>query len=544
VLRRQRELHIFARDPQEESFALLKTDVNADDSIWRRQTSLPIPANTPPWFLPSDAVMPYPPAPFFAGTTPLVLRPVQNSDFWGVNDAAVRGGPGGEPLVDGTVPAGSIKAIRLLRSGLCSREVPIQDILNQVGNGFRSSVLSTSGVCKPGSWDGSIDYIDATSILEHQPPQGTGGGDLNPTDVHGGFFLTSKVRLHDAGGAQPLNLDDCFVSFVATYPFGLKDGRLALDPAAVATIDFDHSKTLCTGFFFGSSQGFVDKLQNGLTSTVPAAFAAVTEQLQSFSGPASDSAWACTPSSTGQLGSECKAARNEFDEAIFLGAMTLGIPNPGPGGPTARLRKAAGLDQNWRCVAHPTPADVCRGVVAGSAGRCEYVLRAKRINVNPDTVDLVWFDDDDDFDNPAYAAFVASFVKSETERDFEAYKQLCERPSYGVVSGTNLNETDSNFYPRQFENFHDGEHVCPPPPPPPPPSPPPQCPCSQDGDCPSRVCRAGICAFVCFDSSNCGGGGAVCKDGLCYGQYCDPTNANIPQCPPYETCLPEGTCAP
>ena len=45
--------------------------------------------------------------------------------------------------------------------------------------------------------------------------------------------------------------------------------------------------------------------------------------------------------------------------------------------------------------------------MGGGEGECEYVVRAKRLNVYPDAVELVWFDDKE-LDNSTYALWVAA----------------------------------------------------------------------------------------------------------------------------------------
>jgi hypothetical protein len=99
-------------------------------------------------------------------------------------------------------------------------------------------------------------------------------------------------------------------------------------------------------------------------------------------------------------------ARNE--PAIAVGAGYLGITDVNA---VNAMEAAASNPADWSCMATYPFGDIS-GVNACAPVtpqyRCLYTARAKRINVMPDAVELVWFDTVA-FDDPMFAVFVASF---------------------------------------------------------------------------------------------------------------------------------------
>jgi hypothetical protein len=67
---------------------------------------------------------------------------------------------------------------------------------------------------------------------------------------------------------------------------------------------------------------------------------------------------------------------------------------------TANAPDAGGF-RNWRCIQDPNAEE--------GVGKCHYLLPAKRLNVYPSDVELVWFDRKE-LDNPSYAIYVAAYA--------------------------------------------------------------------------------------------------------------------------------------
>ncbi len=572
VLRSQTELHLFARSPGEELADLASLGDN--DMEWITDTSVPPsidPLTGQPFVrysLPFDVVMPFEAAPFFSHGM-MTLMPAQTSDFWFFSDFLGRiQGKGADPS-----GVSSIKALRVLPSGLCSREATFADVgsttglLSQIANGFAQGFLGPDGACTPELF-AEVSYVEALPILTEVPDPSSPFG----RSPGGGFLLTSHVRVH--GTALPESaFSDCTIYFLAQYSFQLDSHgvlSLALAPSAASfpTHLVANDSTLCTGLPGPRGTGFtgaVTALTDALKKTLPLQFATATHQAQTreplASRPCSSDAdcaseagilgggtcnmqthfcanfFDCDPKSA--LGTQCDNAIKVVSDAVGLGAATLGIAAG-----AASMETAIQNPGLWSCVDVSIPGNFCAGVAPITRGRCEITVPAKRINVNPDTIELVWFDTPDEFTNPAFAAFAAFFGTSVTigNIDFNAFRELCARQSYGTNSGIDPNDLAGMFYNRRFTNFHIGDEACPSVPPPPP-----QCPCTQNSDCKSGVCQSGMCAFECTDRLQCPGPQVGCSfpfpecfpdcvNGVCIGTICDPLNPN--SCPPYATCEP------
>ena len=85
----------------------------------------------------------------------------------------------------------------------------------------------------------------------------------------------------------------------------------------------------------------------------------------------------------------------------------------------------------WLCAPVPQPSDCSRGAGGGGGTTppddtpvCQFVIPAKRLNVYPDEAELVWFDSEDEFTNPALALFFATFALP-TGAGQAARDQLC-----------------------------------------------------------------------------------------------------------------------
>lgn len=515
TLRRQVEAHLFARDPQE-VFSVLSS-IGDDRPSWLQQTMRPSidPSENPPWTLPDDVVVPYPFKPHFV-PKPTVLRPIIPADFWHDSNAAVRGGPGNEPL-----GAASVKALRLIPVGLCSTEQPIQDIIKEISDSVTQQFLH--GTCKPGQLDGEVQYLDEVSYLGHHPPDKEKPGD---DDVGGGFFFHGKVRIHDSGAAAPLSLDDCSIAFNYDFRFYLEDGRLALFPTR-HKYDYDAKLGLCSGEL--GNKGGADILADSFQIDLENEFLSTTTNKQILNGPDKDPHWDC---SLGEpIESSCSDAANQLAAAVSNGSDNLKIQSGGPSSPSQRLIAAVRRPENWRCQNHPDPPDACRAIGPRNHGRCEFMLRAKRLNVTPDAVELVWFDNMDEYDNPALALFVASLAAPAKTIDTNAYRRLCSRPPSDTLAQSSIGDESRNYYNRRFAKVKVDDLTCSSLPPYAE-TPAPICPCAKDTDCAGGVQCDNLthqCKDVCLSDDNCewpqphcyqqiercGGNTGCALDGMC-----------------------------
>jgi hypothetical protein len=516
TLYRQFQAHLFMRDPHEvfENLAGLADDhARFHRLTWRHETSSPssTPAVLWPWRLPDAVVMPHPYGPQFL-SVPNVLRPIDQTYFWRNNNRSTWAGPANEP--EGS---GSIKALRILPSGLCSATQPLDEVVNSVGRQVSMGFLR--GTCKPDESDGELYYLDAISYLAKQRPDRQLPGD---DDAGGGFILQGRVRVHDSGIAAPLSLDDCSVGFNYDYRFHLADGRLAVAPAR-NQLEYDVSLGLCSGVF--GVKGVAERLAEALEREVPGGVAALAGSKQVYSRPVPE--WDCRVNTP--IEEACRTAIDQFGLAVTSGADVLGIPTVR----ALQLAAAAKRPENWQCPL----VDKCRD----RNGHCQFVVRAKRLNVTPQEVELVWFDDVDEYDNPALALFAASFVRNPDDGavDYNLYRTLCSRAPTELLPGPE----QARYVNHAFRNFRQDNLRCDalPPPDPNPPRPPPLrpvCPCRSNAECPSGVpcdVRRGRCEGVCVQHSDCAMGYCDTELGLCTGGQCVyPYNDRM--CYSYEKC--------
>ena len=309
-------------------------------------------------------MMPY--GPQFGGgynpNNPLILDPIRRQDFWLEAPAS---GPGAAPAGDG-----SVKALAIFPRGMCSTEQPLRTIADTIAIRFVDTFIG--GVCGGGDLIPDMQYAYVTSYLSHRPQA--------VSDLNGGFFLASHVRIHDNGISPPFSLDDCNVSFNYNYRLTLDHGILAIEPHRNSFSNDD--EPLCTGFL--GRKGFADRLANSLALDFPDIFHRQSLEQQSvpLTGP-SGSPLSCDPDPAAS--DPCFAAAAATGVAIINGGHVLGFADDR----ARRLVDIANASDpdtgqphaNYRCVRQPD-----------QSGQCRYVLRAKRINVLPNAVELVWFE--------------------------------------------------------------------------------------------------------------------------------------------------------
>jgi len=85
-------------------------------------------------------------------------------------------------------------------------------------------------------------------------------------------------------------------------------------------------------------------------------------------------------------------------------------------------RIGANAYKNFRCVDRTGQP----GRLAGP--RCEYVLRAKRLNVLPDGVELVFIDDPREYQNPTYPLWLLAWHQHQPGNPMSALFGLCDPP--------------------------------------------------------------------------------------------------------------------
>jgi len=317
--------------------------------------------------------VPYPPN----TTWPLGKRyqvgpPVLPLYFW----------PNIEPEAPGSDPegTGSIKSVRIYKPGLCGVEVAFtqpdnQGLFDQVSDTLWQKFSSNGSLSSP-----VRAYSRATTLLDE-------GVDI--FGPRGGFFLYFWFAASAGGGFQSVN-------FAANYEyqFTLNDGRLVLDPTRDDLLVQPQSHFT----------DFRDALEKELPESIADNFR--NRQQAPPPGPG-DVAPLC------DAGNDRTAtARSTFASGARNGGAMLGYSQ----GDQDALANAVSQPGNWIC---------------GSDNRARFTLRAKRINVYEDAVELVWFDKAD-VNDPMYALYVAA-----VRAGGNLVSSLCARPRT-LVGGTGL----------------------------------------------------------------------------------------------------------
>jgi hypothetical protein len=326
--------------------------------------------------LPLDVIMPFPPTITWdvQVRSPHFLLPV---DFWPM---AVPDLPPSKPDPPGR---GSVKSARIYLPGLCSFDVPYT---NGGGTGLYD-VLATGITSKINTGGLGTVYLRATPLLD---------SGLGPnTGPRGGFFLYFWFH-----GSQfnPFMLHDVNIDFAGNYEYalGLDDGRLAVQATRNDLVvapqfkfnDFDQIASVQI------AQGLRDK--------------AVEIQHQSF-GPCLGGMdpTATTRTITGGIAHD--------------GAIDLGLSNAD----ATRVQNAVTQISNWECF---TPS--------GGTSTVGFILRAKRINIYPDALELVWFDTEDP-DDPMFGLYCAAVqLKKMGPVTSDPILQLCPHAPTFITPGT------------------------------------------------------------------------------------------------------------
>jgi hypothetical protein len=166
---------------------------------------------------------------------------------------------------------------------------------------------------------------------------------------------------------------------------------------------------------------------------------------------------------------------------------------------------------NWSCINRPDPPQERCGRPTDHF-RCQFVLRAKHVVVEPDAIDLTWFDRMDDYQMPGLALFFASFFQPNPPSKLSQFPfELCQR-------NPRFDKTNSS-YNEWFATTHDDTR---------------QCPKNSTGFHADRCC---------IDNSGCEGleNGSGCQFGRCRGGACNPSTGFCTS--GADRCV-NGTCVP
>jgi hypothetical protein len=418
------EALFFARDPEE--IAQTLAALQNDDAAWQLNTTGCAGGGCPA----------LPAVPFAFGVAAngaSASAPVGQGSFWG---GATPQGPGAQPS-----HMSSIKAVRAYQHGFCSTQRKFSNptsgtgVFELIDKGFFDNFFKPGRVCSNpvANLDGRIDYTNLTSYLAHS--EGT------QSDVRGGFLFASSLEVFDLNVGVG-HFEPCHVDFNVGYELGLADGRLAVTAQSVNSFNSGHGE-LCEGF-----PAIANNVRIAITDTLPGKIHQAADLVQMVPQDVNDTRFdGCDPNAADPCASFADGLT--LENLIKAGAASQGLTAPEIQQVLFTLRnRVGGRLLNWRCESRDFSPPT-----GHPRNRCEYIVRAKRLNVMPDAFELVWFDDDRDFAAPAIPMYYLSFVQFKTS-------PLCTRKP-DATDPSLINPSGSVIFNRAFANVHNfGQFGC------------------------------------------------------------------------------------
>jgi hypothetical protein len=315
-----------------------------------------------------DIEIPFPPNPDWNTATRYEVDALLPLLFW----------PGTAPLDPADFPNppgnGSFKSVRFYRPGICGTEISFTNSSAQGVNNAQIFDTISDQLFQKFSSNSSLDGGSAVRAWSRVTTLLDDG--LNISGPKGGFFLYFWFTATASGGAQDVN-------FAANYEydFTLSDGRVAVTPVRNDLLVQPLS----------ASRDFANALEADLPQTLNQTF--IQAQKKGFQPCGGDN------------GADPSASIALIGGLASAGGQKLGLNADDQ----TRLQNAISQSQNWSC--DPTP---------DGSTLANFILRAKRINIYPDTLELVRFDDQNP-DDPMFALFAAGVTTGDTT-------SLCSRP--------------------------------------------------------------------------------------------------------------------
>lgn len=424
----QHEVLLFARDPVEHE-RYLRTFLSPNDfnnpnfpSRWRAEWTHAL--------VPDVATMWYPPQANWSGAS--VDADLYTERFWGNQ---VPDGPASAPA-----GSGSVKTAKVINHGLCSRSIPYytgstdptkQGLLEQVAAGVPRLIAAgvfedypCAGVIK--RWLHVAPFLDLTTEKEDAQ--------------HGGFFVNFSVQFNVIFGGGPNLLvhaaehlklldgrlttagEDLFMMGAGTGANdALRPLRIALERAMDGPMrPSDTPKTFAQGVWQAADQL---QVYVGINLAHPGEPTDMCTQRAP-----GDETVLPNPAATDTCGAFWDRLNQDVKAALSDVGTTLGLSAAEKAQVedtlnATEVRGNTAVLRNFRCV---KPA-------SATEGHCEYILRAKRLNVLPDAAELVFVDDTREVSNPTYPVWLhfLQFVPASPA----PYASLCGGP-VAQVPGT------------------------------------------------------------------------------------------------------------
>jgi hypothetical protein len=419
----QDEILMFTRDPEEHFRSLFGVGISSppnggDSTRFRALLGSTV--------LPNVPAMTYPPSNIF---TPGDFRTEQlkPTDFWTVM----------MPTGPGAVPAsfGSVKTAKAIHHGVCSQEIPYLNVmmggtivtpglLDTVNDGIASAAtMACAGADVLRIYSNAVPYLHQTTDRDE-----AGGGFVFQTQydftIHAPF-ATSVVP-----------------GYEVAYEWRLLDGILEVEPTRSSVgykigTGFDQLRQLFDDLFLSAlnAPNHVDLILGSprtVTTLAETVYQAANEQQQyRFPGvpPISPAGFftgtiPCAQAPVGMIATTDEVPIASGVCSAFLsslantatGNVNLVSP-PLTIDEVARIKASMGeavtssllgvpVFKNVHCRNETQPAMFGDPTSVTTISICEYNVRAKRVNVYPDKLELVWLDDDREVANPVYPIFL------------------------------------------------------------------------------------------------------------------------------------------
>jgi hypothetical protein len=300
-----------------------------------------------------------------------------------------------------------VQAARVYDHGQCSGLQKFDDLFatinTQLWSFIAQFIVTADGTCPDDESTATLGFSTIASYLTHTP------GD--PLSAGGGFLLNTQF-LNTINAPASLVGQDNHVTFTYRYDYVLTDGILSLTPTQVLVptlIDGYNADGLRTTIDQVLTTGILGKpCSNGPgmspgTPGLPEIFQNLARRKQAVPFPSS-----CTLEET----QPCAAAQVQLAALIGTTGLALTSTEKAALEATAAAMDSNGVYTNWSCVLDSNvppfcpPDGACPPPPDPGSRHCEYAVRAKRLNVFPDEVELVWFDGKE-LDNPTYALYAA-----------------------------------------------------------------------------------------------------------------------------------------
>lgn len=442
----QHEVLMFLRDPREQTakmraflpqYGTLTNLIAQFPSDWQALWA----AN----LVPGAATIWYPPQIGWNGndpeaqtTTPVTVSPVLRQMFGNSSYVGAAAEPDGK---------GSIKAVKIINHGLCSQAAPyfhvdpvtlehdglLDKIADQFPKAFANTVLADH--CPTGNvkslWTTVSPWLDFTQ--EREDAQ-LGGFLLN-------LAVDVAVTVFQAGPRMvPRSI----------HQWRLLDGRLTTNGEMLVTANNDGT----------DSDPSIRSLSLALTRTPDATLSPndsggslagsifhASDEKQVYTGDVGFTACDITQSDDGSIPLPLLAADQcGFFYDAFKTSVVNAIPVVGPilgidaiGSQqifetlnATTTKNSQTVSKNFRCVHRAQNA-------SPTEGTCEYVIRAKRLNVLPDAAELVFIDDQKEYSNPTYPLWLHLLhFKFGGGATANAIEKLCDRPTQQTPGATSL----------------------------------------------------------------------------------------------------------